>query len=462
MSPSHNSNQPYKSRFLNLINRQSLRIGDRVKVSLRQLKIATVWGIQLLAYPLYWLAHSSTLFGKELQQKATHVVLPPHDETTSSVASQPLIVLLNSIEPWLTETPYQLLPTSQPRSSLWEKLPFLGRNQPKERSQSSPSSDTIAQNAPFVPSSRSKQADLNNSQTANDVIQGIASHLKTGKLVLTTSDNQAIDLFSETQHEQLKQRIKVLLECYEQIQKPWWWRVHWQAQRTRLNPIYWVSQFMIRLQTSALAKRLNWFGESEFRFPSTHLAISQQPPAHIRKLFSLNWKSLSVTPIFKRLQHWRDQFSSRWFPKTGSQQANPYRIGVLIQAGLAYFLGNQQNVALQQEQSWVESDEPWLTKSDLFNSDQTFPKFQGVSEGSRDFAEQVEQQLTDFDSSAEQADSVSQTSSSYEILQTQATPLGYEKHFLVKLLNWFDRVLAWLEALLAKLWRWVKHQLLSN
>jgi len=462
MSPSNNSNYRYKSRVLNFMNRQSLRIGDRVKVSLRQLKIATIWGIQLLAYPLYWLIHSSTLLGQKFQHKATNVVLPPNETTTSSVGSQPVTVLLNSIEPWLTETPYQVLPTPKPRASLWEKLPFTKTNQSKESSQSGELSDSIVGDISLLPSSRSNQADLKSSQTGHYIIQGIATHLKTGKLVLTTTNNQAIDLFSEMQHEQLKQRIKVLLESYEQIQQPWWWRINWQSQRKRFNPIYWMSQFMIRLQTSALAKRLNWFGESQLRLPSAHLDISQQPPPHIKKLPSLNWGRVSITPIVQRFKQWRDQVASRLFFKTDSQQGDPYRIGVLIQAGLQYFLGRQQNVGIKDQPSSVESDEPWLTKSDLFNSEQIFPKFQTTSEGSDDFAQQVEEQLTDFDTSEEQADSVSQTSASQEVLQTQATPLGYEKHFLTKLLNWFDQALAWLEELLVKLWQWVKHQLLSN
>lgn len=465
MSPSHNSNQPYKSRVLNFMNRQSLRIGDRVKVSLRQLKIATIWGIQLLAYPFYWLIHSSTLVGKQLEQKATNVVLPPNDVTTSSVGSQPITVLLNSIEPWLTETSYQLLPPPKTRPSLWEKLPFFRTHQPKDSSQAESTSngqtsETVVSQAPSLPSSVSDQADLESSQTANYVIQGIATHLQTGKLVLTTCNNQAIDLFSETQHEQLKQRIKVVLESYEQIQQPWWWRINWQAQRKRFNPLYWVSQFMIQLQTSALAKRLNWFGESQLHLPSAHADISQQPPPHIRKLPSLNWGFLSMAPFVQRFQQWRDRVSSQFFPKNDSQQADPYRIGVLIQAGLQYFLGHKQNVGIKDQPSSVENDEPWLTKSDLFNSEQIFPKFQTASEGSDDFAQQVEEQLTDFDTSEEQVDSVSQTSASQEVLQTQATPLGYEKHFLTKLLNWFDQALAWLEELLAKLWQWVKNQLL--
>jgi hypothetical protein len=43
-----------------------------------------------------------------------------------------------------------------------------------------------------------------------------------------------------------------------------------------------------------------------------------------------------------------------------------------------------------------------------------------------------------------------------DILETQATTVGYEKHFLESILGWLDQILLWFENLLLKIWRWLK------
>ncbi|HBL60467.1 MAG TPA: hypothetical protein DDZ80_19025, partial [Cyanobacteria bacterium UBA8803] len=41
-------------------------------------------------------------------------------------------------------------------------------------------------------------------------------------------------------------------------------------------------------------------------------------------------------------------------------------------------------------------------------------------------------------------------------IETQATPTGYVKHPLERVLEWLDLGMLWLEELLIKLWRWVR------
>lgn len=341
MSSVSNSDRPYKSRILNFVNRQWLRVGDRAKRGLRQLQTASVWGIQILAYPLYLLVQTSTVVSKQLQHKAVKLLSPQDETRTASVGSQPTAVVLNSLHPWLAGTPYQLLPLPQTRPSLGEKLQFW-------RQQSPPSPQP---NSSFPTTPQPQQRLLNklsflsknqSKSTQHYLIQGIATYLETGKLVLVTTENQAVDLLSDSQHEQLKQRMKVLLECYEQMQQPWWWRVASQPQRGGLHPLRWLSQLMIWIQTSPFAKRLNWFQESQLRLTSDHEAISQKPPfpAQTGWLDRLDralsrWENTQLSPVIDSIRQWKTHLDA-----TGDQEG----ILALIRSAVDYFYGvNPQN-----------------------------------------------------------------------------------------------------------------------
>jgi len=331
------SDRAYKSRILNFLNRQWLRFGDRAKTGFRQLQTATVWSMQLLAYPIYLLVQTSTVVGKQLQTKAVKLLSPAEEERTASVASQPTAVVLNSLHPWLEGTPYQLLPLPQTRRSIGEKLQFW------RQQQSSPTQP----NPINVPASQQQQARLKNlsflSQSSATkvgktyLIQGVATYLETGKLVLITTENQAIDLLSETQHEQLKQRMKILLECYEQLQQPWWWQVASQSERKRYHPLHWLSKLMIWIQTSSLAKRLNWFQESQLGFTSGYEWISQTPPLTPPKAGFLDqldraisrWENTQLSPVIDKIRYW----------KTNLDQTEDNAILSLIRSAVDYFYG---------------------------------------------------------------------------------------------------------------------------
>jgi len=331
------SDRAYKSRILNFLNRQWLRFGDRAKTGFRQLQTATVWSMQLLAYPIYLLVQTSTVVGKQLQTKAVKLLSPAEEKRTASVASQPTAVVLNSLHPWLEGTPYQLLPLPQTRRSIGEKLQFW------RQQQSSPTQPNLIN----VPASAQRQARLKNlsflSQSSATkvgktyLIQGVATYLETGKLVLITTENQAIDLLSETQHEQLKQRMKILLECYEQLQQPWWWQVASQSERKRYHPLHWLSKLMIWIQTSSLAKRLNWFQESQLGFTSGYEWISQTPPLTPPQAGFLDrldralsrWENTQLSPVIDKIRYW----------KTNIEQTEDNAILSLIRSAVDYFYG---------------------------------------------------------------------------------------------------------------------------
>lgn len=531
MSPLSNSDRPYKSQVLNFVNRLFLRLGDRAQISLRQLKTATVWGVQIIAYPLYLLVQTSTLLGKRVQLKAVEL-LSPSKKNTSSVASQPTAVVLNSIHPWLENTPYQLLPLPKPRGSVWEKIQFWRRNQPHRKqtqvNRPSPSPKPgILSKIPFLP--RNQGNPLKGRTTETYLIQGIATYVETGKLVLVTTENQAIDLLSDTQHEQLKQRIKILLECYEQMQQPWWWRIASQRHKGRFNPLRWLSQLMIWIQTSPLAKRLNWFRESQLSFSSTYSQISQTPPFQKKQGFLdqldralSRWEKTQLSPAIKKIKHWRENLDQQENPisslirsavdyfygvkpqkslkgeettnsnqpkknrsllqplsnlvqqrvfnrSTASKSARnalagentqPFSITQLIQAAIDYFFG-KPNHHFSSSSHTVEASrshsEPWLTKADLFGGSESRQQLGSVTESKEDFSLTVAHQLSRHVSSSAKDDSQeTESETASDGLQAEAIPMGYEKHFLARILEWLDRALAWLEGKLLQLWRWLR------
>lgn len=539
MSPLSNPDRPYKSQVFNLINRQYFRLRDRAQISFRKLKTATVWSLQVIAYPLYLLVQTSTQLGKQLQSKAFKLLSPSNEENSESVGSQPTVVALNSLHPWLENTPYQLLSLGETESN------FRTNNQAAANLHSD---STLPQPERLFPLPFLPQKNLTCDDTTGQSsywIQGIATYLENGKLVLVTRENQAIDLLSDSQHEQLKQRIKILLECYEQIQQPWWWRIASQGNKGRFHPLRWLSYLMIWIQTSSLAKRLNWFQESQLKFSSGYSEISQIPPqsssqtaksgvmAKLDRALA-HWETTQLSPVIEKIKQWRQQLDQQENPVssliqaavdyfygvnsqarlTGEVNANPdgsdtrkipkllkpmdsliqktqgmvnrgrkqdpnsvtenaYSIKQLIEATIAYFFGKQDHrfsYSATEIPSSVSSDEPWLTKADLFGESES-PSFSATAtENNDDFSIAVANQFSnEMSSPATTAERSSTTETekmesdtAEEELQTEATPIGYEKHILARILEAIDRALAWLEDRLLKLWQWLKQLFPKN
>ena len=494
---------PYKSRILSFINRQSLRLGDRAKVGFRQLKTATIWGVQLLVYPLYLLVQTSTQLGKQLQNKTVELLFPPKEQAISSVGSQPTTVILSSLQPWLKYTPYQLLPLPETSDPIWEKLKFWRKKKPRKinieiKPLSHSQKAGWLTKVPFLPThSFTKRGKPEPSHT---LIRAIATDIATGKLVLVTANNQPIGLLSDQQHQQLKQRIKIIIECYEQLQQPWWWRIANSPPKKRFNPMQWVSQFLVWIQTSPLAKRLNLFQESKLQLPASAEQISQTPPP--TKLNNLDralagWEKTKLSPVIKNVKNWKaslgnpdndnavfslirsavDYFYGVKPQKrlTGEGEFNPpkilqpvyrftqkrwnhsdpYSLTRLIEAALDYFQGKQhQRISYAEGEASLQED--WLTKADLFGEVETEKQLYPVI-SDEDFSAAIAHQLsTTLASNNDQTQKQASASENSDDLPTEAIPVGYEKHILARILEWFDRALAWLEKWVIQLWQKLK------
>jgi hypothetical protein len=60
----------YQSRLFNFLNRQSRRLTDQCDRAVRHLKVAAVWGAQILLYPMYLLVQTSLSVGRQLSWAA--------------------------------------------------------------------------------------------------------------------------------------------------------------------------------------------------------------------------------------------------------------------------------------------------------------------------------------------------------------------------------------------------------
>ena len=93
---------PYQSKFFNFLNRQSLKWRDRLETTARHLKVTVEWGVQILLYPAYLLVQAGRMAGQELKQVATRAQLsavasadvPP--PTTAS--DRPITKVLSAID----------------------------------------------------------------------------------------------------------------------------------------------------------------------------------------------------------------------------------------------------------------------------------------------------------------------------------------------------------------------------
>ncbi len=77
----------YQSKLFNFLSQQSRKLAEKVQLATRQLKVAVVWGVQLLIYPIYALFQTSRLVRKQIQSSSVPESSPSPDQT----ADQPLL-----------------------------------------------------------------------------------------------------------------------------------------------------------------------------------------------------------------------------------------------------------------------------------------------------------------------------------------------------------------------------------
>lgn len=268
----------YQSRILNGFHYHSQQWLDRGTRALRHLKVAAEWTIQVMIYPLYWLFQSGRTINYQFKQKVTPWLKGPEQQETE--ADTPILEILEEV--------IQLNPPV--------KLPSLVQPTP-----SSP--------YPFP----------------QQLLQGIASQLDSGKLVLISQANQALDILTPQQQQKIQQAIIQKLLPPSRTFLPQIPFSTLAQQADLFPPIRRFWQLMAWMEKGGVAVAIDSFGESQTQQP--------QPPLQLNT-FTVNapWlTSLDLHPP----------------------------------SGFNYDVPSTQPIA---QPAPIKMDDPWLTSEELFGA----------------------------------------------------------------------------------------------
>jgi hypothetical protein len=272
------SSRPYKSRLFNFVNRRSLQFRDRVGETFRHLKVAAEWGAQMLISPLYWIFQPRDWTGEVLGTAASDQALPPAETYLSDPpVDQPLEKILTAIEPWfelpdasvLTATLNDLKPENSPRKKeIVLSSQFFQQIQQQLESPTQPENlalpPAIALQNPNPRPLENLVSQIKNifAPTQDLVIRGISCVIENRQLVLTTADNEILDVLSLEQQTLLKQSIRAEMANY-------WYerRLQWSISQKMLGFIPLVNEQTEKVlpPVQLLCQTLHWLESQSFR-----------------------------------------------------------------------------------------------------------------------------------------------------------------------------------------------------
>lgn len=260
----------YQSRLFNFLNKQSQRLTDQYDRTIRHLKVAAVWGAQILLYPMYMMVQAGLSAGRQLAQSAEAGWPQIKALTNANSDSEILPTVDTAIERVLEEINSLPLPEVQnkaiaPGVSV-SAAQIVASTQSK--TPQTPSSISTTPEAQVTAS----PTDLNTTTQASSWIQGVATILETRALVLVTIENQILDILTPQQQKKLSSKIS--WELADQRRK--WRLAEASARRFKAQPrlgtleenprvlapvkLFW--QLMAWVQTSPVAIAANLFQES--------------------------------------------------------------------------------------------------------------------------------------------------------------------------------------------------------
>ena len=286
------SSRPYKSRLFNFVNRRSLQFRDRIGETFRHLKVAAEWGAQLLISPLHWIFQPRNWTGEVLGTASSDKVLPPAEVYLSDPpVDQPLEKILTAIEPWF-ELPDASVLTANLNDIKAENSPrkkeIVLSSQFFQQIQQDLENPALSQHlalpaaiAPQNPNSRplgNLVSQIKNifSPTKDLVIRGISCVIENRQLVLTTADNEILDVLSLEQQNLLRQSIRAEMANY-------WYerRLQWSISQKMLGFIPLVNEQTEKVlpPVQLLWQTLHWLESQSFRPKLPQLNQSALVPA---------------------------------------------------------------------------------------------------------------------------------------------------------------------------------------
>ena len=272
------SSRPYKSRLFNFVNRRSLQFRDRIGETFRHLKVAAEWGAQLLISPLYWIFQPRDWTGEGLGAASSHQALPPAESYLSDPpVDQPLEKILTAIEPWFELPDASVLTANlndvKAENSLRKKEIVLSSQffqQIQQQLENPAPSQPLALPSAIAPKALNpnpfgnlvNQIKNTFSPSKDLVIRGISCVIENRQLVLTTADNEILDVLSLEQQTLLKQSIRAEMANY-------WYerRLQWSISQKMLGFIPLVNEQTEKVlpPVQLLCQTLHWLETQNFR-----------------------------------------------------------------------------------------------------------------------------------------------------------------------------------------------------
>ncbi|NEP49405.1 MAG: hypothetical protein F6K65_11500 [Moorea sp. SIO3C2] len=271
---------PYRSRLFNFINRQSQRFVDQAQRTIRHLKVAGVWGGQILLYPVYLLVQASLSAGRQIsssvkaglpQLRTFSHAQPQEKPPEADTAIKRVLQELNLSKFTLDAGLDNLKPSNGQPVSLNNGQPILlERQRLTSLNNGQPVSLNNGQAVTAGEWATPNQTPVQGWTNGYILIQGVACLLDNRGLVLVTVENQILDILTPQQQQKLISRIS--WELADLLRK---WRLAYSLGGKKASPslatldhppifppirLFW--RLMAWVQTSPVAIAINLFGES--------------------------------------------------------------------------------------------------------------------------------------------------------------------------------------------------------
>jgi hypothetical protein len=210
--------EPYQSRAFTFVNKRANQLKDRCAKGLRHLKVAVVWGGQILLSPLQWLARVTQIFLPQLPPPPQRPILTSQPVSDINIeqalelvegAGYPIEIVPDSaiaFDCYRSNTPdtsRQTVPANEWQSVRADlKLAQTGVLT-VDRSVATPTLQYRANPRAAVATQQG------NSHIAppKKTIRGLCSLLSDRQLVLVTTENEILDILSLAQQQEIRRKI---------------------------------------------------------------------------------------------------------------------------------------------------------------------------------------------------------------------------------------------------------------
>lgn len=509
-------NSPYKSRFFNWLNRQYIGLSDRLGKNLRHLQVAAKWGVQLLLYPVYFLVQTARIAGRQLGNKTkTQKKLTPNHSLIVENSLQTIDTLLQEVKPLVVEVVNSNYETNQPNLlsaiSTSDIIPINHNNKLIIRGIASllESQEIVIVTkennilAIFSDEQQKKLKDIVNQvlkiQTKELAINPkfkVLPKIKYNNPHIIPAIRQFWQLMSWIQDSNFARQINLFGEAYLTVNTSPSTSIVSQSAYLSNDTFNGYVTDIHALIAAAIAY---FFGQHPSSFKDNPNHLSFQEKEEIKQLPFPKQVKPKITNNLDLIKQ-KIQKSFAESPKAISAENEPFKIKAIIQAGIDYFLGDSlpnrvSDYEANQKLKPSLPAEEWLSLEDIFLENQAnnkqpnntqIIKSLGVNKSKKNKAESKNNKQTkktqkkretntnisliasiNIENNTKQLPPVviieEQSSlpninhqEEDDILETEVTSLGYEKHFLERILEWLDQILLWLENLLIKIWYWLK------